>query len=154
MISRNSRSVYHHSADSTSTGKLQKLRLGCCGYREFRPHLKQYPFGTLIADLIDELVTVPTIAGTYRIGSVCLAQSKSSSKCRKSVSRKNPVLDQQQFGRLDQGEAAFPPQEGNHRCNWLAPAKRRVADIGGVILRPEESLSRAPGPAVPLPSCL
>jgi hypothetical protein len=29
------------------------------------------------------------------------------------VSRKNPVLDQQEFGRLDQGVAAFPLQEGN-----------------------------------------
>jgi hypothetical protein len=38
-----------------------------------------------------------------------------------------------------------------HRCNWLAPAKRRVADIGGVIPRPEESLPRATVPAFPLP---
>ena len=29
------------------------------------------------------------------------------------MSRKNPVLDQQEFGRLDQGEAAFPLQKGN-----------------------------------------
>src|ERR1700745_393509 len=53
--------------------------------------------------------------------------------CRESVSRNNPVLDQQEFGRLDQREAAFPLQEGKRRCNWLAPAKRRVAGIGGVI---------------------
>jgi hypothetical protein len=53
--------------------------------------------------------------------------------------------------RVDQGEAAFPLQESKHRCNWLAPAKRRVADIGGVIPRPVESLPRAPVPAVPLP---
>jgi hypothetical protein len=31
---------------------------GGCYYREFRPH----PCGTLIADLVDELATVPTIA--------------------------------------------------------------------------------------------
>jgi hypothetical protein len=31
---------------------------GGCYYREFRPH----PRGTLIADLVDELATVPTIA--------------------------------------------------------------------------------------------
>src|SRR5205814_9826030 len=37
------------------------------------------------------------------------------------------------------------------QCNWLAPAKRRVAGIGGVIPRPEESLPRAPVLAVPLP---
>jgi hypothetical protein len=32
-----------------------------CGYREFRPYLNQHPCGTLIADLVDELATVPTI---------------------------------------------------------------------------------------------
>jgi hypothetical protein len=61
------------------------------------------------------------------------------------------MLDQQEFGRLDQGEAASPLQEGKRRCNRLAPAKRRLADIGGVIPRPEESLPPAPVPAVPLP---
>jgi hypothetical protein len=30
------------------------------------------------------------------------------------VSRKNAVLDQQEFGRVDQGEAVFPLQEGKH----------------------------------------
>jgi Family of unknown function (DUF5372) len=71
--------------------------------------------------------------------------------CRESGSRNNPVLDQQEFGRLDQRAAAFPLQEGKRRCYWLAPAKRRVAGIGGVIPRPEESLPRAPVPALPLP---
>jgi hypothetical protein len=33
-----------------------------CGYREFRPCLNQDPCGTLIAVLVDELATVPTIA--------------------------------------------------------------------------------------------
>src|SRR5882757_8541554 len=42
-------------------------------------------------------------------------------------------------------------QEDNRRGNRLAPAKRHVADIGGVIPRPEESLPRTPVPAVPLP---
>ena len=83
--------------------------------------------------------------------SLCVAQSTSTSKCRESVSRNNPVLDQQEFGRPDQREAAFPLQEGKRRCNWLAPAKRPVAGIGGVIRRPEESLPRALVPAVPLP---
>jgi hypothetical protein len=32
-----------------------------CGYREFRPYLNQHPCGTLIADLVDELATMPTI---------------------------------------------------------------------------------------------
>ena len=88
---------------------------------------------------------------SLKTGSLRLVQSSSASKCRESVSRSNPVLDQQQFGRVDQGEAAFPLQEGKHRCNWLAPAKRRVADIGGVIPRPAQSLPRALVPAVPLP---
>jgi hypothetical protein len=83
-----------------------------------------------------------------KTGSLCLVLSSSASKCRESVSRKNAVLDQQEFGRVDHGEAPFPLQEGKHRCNWLAPAKRRVADIGGVIRR---SLPRATVPAVPLP---
>ena len=60
-------------------------------------------------------------------------------------------FDQQKFGRVDQGEAAFPFQEGKRRCNRLAPAKQRSAGIGGVIPRPVESLRRAPVPAVPLP---
>jgi len=85
---------------------------------------------------------------SLKTGSRCLVQSSSVSKCRESVSRKNPVMDQQEFGRVDQGQAAFPLQEGKHRRNWLAPAKRRVADIGGVIPRPVESLPRAPVPAV------
>jgi hypothetical protein len=88
---------------------------------------------------------------TWRIGSLCVAQSTRTSKCRESASRKNPVLDQQMFGRVDQQEAAFPLKEGKRRCNWLAPAKRRIGGIGGVIPRPEELLPRAPVPAVPLP---
>jgi hypothetical protein len=71
--------------------------------------------------------------------------------CRDFVSLKNVVLDQQKAARLDQGKAAFPLQEGKRRCNWLAPARRRVAGIGGVIPRLEELLPRAPVPAVPLP---
>jgi hypothetical protein len=46
-------------------------------------------------------------------GSLCLVQSSSASKCRESVSRKNPVLDQQEFGRVDQGEAVFPLRKAN-----------------------------------------
>ena len=121
-----------------------------CDYREFRPD----PCGTLIADLVDELATVATIALDFEDWeSPCrtIDEHFSTSKCRESGSRNNPVLDQQEFGRLDQREAAFPVQEGKRRCHWLAPAKRRVAGIGGVIPRPEESLPRAPVPVVPLP---
>jgi hypothetical protein len=56
------------------------------------------------------------------------------------VSRKNRVLDQQKCG---QGKQTW--------TNPVAPAKRRVSGIGGVIPRPEESLPRTPVPAVPLP---
>jgi len=64
---------------------------------------------------------------SLKTGSLCLVLSSSAPKCRESVSRKNPVMDQQEFGRVDLGEAAFPLQEGKHRRNWLAPARRRVA---------------------------
>src|SRR5271166_2134713 len=64
---------------------------------------------------------------------------------------KESVFDQLKFGRVDLGEAAFLLRKGNRRCNQLAPAKRPVAGIGGVIPRPEESLPRAPVPVVPLP---
>jgi hypothetical protein len=57
------------------------------------------------------------------------------------VSRNNPVLDQQQFGRLDQIEAAFPLQEGKRRCNWLAAAKRRVASRRQNMQYPGDSIS-------------
>ena len=42
-------------------------------------------------------------AGTTRIltmRGLCVAQSTSTSKCRESVSRNNPVLDQQELRRL------------------------------------------------------
>jgi hypothetical protein len=61
--------------------------------------------------------------------SLLLAQSSRASKCREFVSRKNPVLDQQKFGRVDQGEATFPLKEAKRRRNRLAPAKRRVAGM-------------------------
>jgi len=112
--------------------------------------INQHLFGTLIADLVDAL---------------SLLASTSESKDWQSLLRpvveciqvqgirvaKESGLDQQEFGRVDQGEAAFMLQEGKHRCNWLAPAKRRVADTGGVIPRPVESLPRVPVLVVPLP---
>ena len=64
--------------------------------REFRPHL----CGTLIADLVDELATAQTIALDLEDWGLCVAQSTSASKCRESVSRNNPVLDQQELRRL------------------------------------------------------
>jgi hypothetical protein len=127
------------------------MSLAPCDYREFCPYLNQDPCGTLIADLVDQPTTAPTIAldledceslpwtvdGYFQVQGVRVA--------------KESGFDQQKFGRADQGEAAFSLQEGNRRRNWLTPARRRVAGIGGVIPRPEESLPRAPVPAVPLP---
>jgi hypothetical protein len=46
--------------------------------------------------------------------------------------------------------SAFPLKEDKRRGSRLAPAKRRVAGIGGVIPRPEGSLPRDPVPVVPL----
>jgi hypothetical protein len=60
-------------------------------------------------------------------------------------------FDQQEFGRADQRRSGISSQEGKRRRKGLVPAKRRVAGIGGVIPRPEESLPRAPVPEVPLP---
>jgi hypothetical protein len=108
--------------------------------------INQHRCRTRIADLVDALSLLASTS--LRTGSLCLVLSSSAPKCRESVSRKNAVLDQQEFRRIDQGEAAFPLQEGKHRCNWFAPAKRRVADIGGVIPRPAQALPRAPVPAV------
>ena len=53
---------------------------------------------------------------------------------------KESVFDQLKFGRVDQGEAAFLLRKAKCRCNRLAPAKRPVAGIDGVIPQPEESL--------------
>jgi hypothetical protein len=88
---------------------------------------------------------------SLKIGSLCLVQSSRASKCWEFVSQQNPVLISKNFVPLDQGEAAFPLRKANVEGNRLAPAKRRVADIGGVIPRPVESLPRAPVPVVPLP---
>ncbi len=127
-------------------------RIPSCDYREFRPYLNQHPWGTLIADLVDaHWFFCWQALRSLKTGSLCLAQSSGASKCREFVSRKNPVLDQQEFGRVDQGEAAFPLREDKRRRNRLSPAKRRVAGIGAVIPRPEESQPRAPVPAVRLP---
>ena len=88
---------------------------------------------------------------SLKAGSLCLVQASSASRLQGVLVANEPGFDQQKFGRVDQGEAAFPFQESKRRCNWLAPAKQRSADIGGVIPRPVESLPRDPVPAVPLP---
>src|SRR5207244_7462469 len=49
------------------------------------------------------------------------------------------------------GTFAFRPKRVSAAMPALQATKRRVAGIGGVVPRPEESLPRAPVLAVPLP---
>ncbi len=95
--------------------------------------LNAHPSGTLIADLIDELATLLTVA----LGGLAVSAS--------------PRREYLQVQGVRFAKGAFPFQKGKRRCNRLAPAKQRSAGIGGVIPRPVESLPRAPVPAVPLP---
>src|SRR5712664_2957008 len=118
---------------------VDQNRAGTCDYREFRPYLTQHPCGTLIAGLVHaHWFRCWQAHRSLRAGSLCVAQSSSASKDREFVSRKNRVLDQQKCG---QGKQMW--------TNRVAPAKRLVSGIGGVIPRPEESLPRALAPAVP-----
>ena len=58
-------------------------------------------------------------------------------------------------GRGGPGEGSlFTRSEMSGAMPALQVTKRRGAGIGGVIPRPEESLPRAPVPAVPLPGAL
>ena len=88
---------------------------------------------------------------SLKTGSLCLVQSSSASKCWEFVSRKESGFDQQKVCSARSRRSGISTQGGKRRGNRLAPAKRRVADIGGVIPRPVESLPRAPVPVVPLP---
>jgi hypothetical protein len=120
-----------------------------CAYRD-SVRINQHTCGTLIADLVDAL---------------SLLASTSQSKDWKSLPRpvvecikvlgvcvaKESGFDQQKFCSARSRRSGISTQEGKRRGNRLAPAKRRVADIGGVIPRPVESLPRAPVPVVPLP---
>jgi hypothetical protein len=112
--------------------------------------INQHTCGTLIADLVDAL---------------SLLASTSQSKDWKSLPRpvvecikvlgvcvaKESGFDQQKFSSARSRRSGISTQGGKRRGNRLAPAKRRVADIGGVIPRPVESLPHAPVPVVPLP---
>jgi hypothetical protein len=91
-------------------------RAKCGAYREFRPYLNEHPCGTPIADLVDVYwFRCWQARRSLKTGSPCLAQSSSASKCREFVPRKNSVLDQPKFGRVDpgDGEAAFPLRKAN-----------------------------------------
>ena len=89
---------------------------------------------------------------SLKTGSLCLARSSSAS------SREVRVAEESGFGshkvwssKLKRsGMSVFSLKEPNRRGSRLAPAKRRVAGIGGVVPRPEESLPRDPVPVVPL----
>jgi hypothetical protein len=115
-----------------------------CDYREFRAYVNQHSLcHANRRSRRSNRFRCWQAYRSLRTGSVCLAQSTSASKCSEFVSRKNRVLDQQRCG---QGKQTW--------TNPVAPAKRRVSGIGGVIPRPEELLPRAPAPAVPPPWAL
>ena len=62
--------------------------------------INPHPCGTLIADLVHELTTVPTIALDLEDWESLCRTIDEYSKCRESVSPNNPVLDQQELRRL------------------------------------------------------
>jgi hypothetical protein len=106
---------------SRSDLKIQMWSVGAakiaCGYREFRPYLRQHPCGTLIEDLLDaHWFPCWQAHRSLKTGRVCLVQLSSAFKCRELVSRKNPLLDQQKFGRV--GEAV-PPRKPNTDATGL-----------------------------------
>ena len=94
-----------------------KLPLRACAYRELRPY-QPHPCGTLIADLVDALSLLASAA-----------------ECKDWQSLPRPVVeciqvqgvrvvketgfDQQKFGRVDQGEAAFPLRKANVEATGL-----------------------------------
>ena len=88
---------------------------------------------------------------SLKTGSLCLAQSSRHSSARSPCRERIRFSISKSLVRVEQGESAFPLKAGKCRGNRLAPAKRRVARIGGVAPRPEESLPRSPVPVVPLP---
>jgi hypothetical protein len=88
------------------------------GYREFRPYLNQHRCGTLIADLID--------AHWFPCWQAHRSPKDWQSLPRPVVERiqvqgvrvaKESGFDQKNFGRVDQGEAAFPLKEGKPRLS-------------------------------------
>jgi hypothetical protein len=74
---------------------------------------------------------------SLKTGSLCLVQSPSASNCRGSVSRKNSVLDQREFGWVDQEEAAFSLRKANVEATRLL----RLSGGSLIIRRPEEWLA-------------
>ena len=80
--------------------------------------INPHSFGTLIADLVDAL-SYWLAHRSLKTGSLCLVKSSSASKCWEFVSRKNPVLINKNFVRVDQGEAAFPLGKANVEATGL-----------------------------------
>jgi hypothetical protein len=101
--------------------------------------INQHTCGTLIADLVDAL---------------SLLASTSQSKDWKSLPRpvvecikvlgvrvaKETGFDQQKFCSARSRRSGISTQEGKRRGNRLAPAKLRVADIGGVDFLPASAI--------------
>jgi len=121
-----------------------------CDYRKFRPCLNQDLCGTLITDLFE---AAPRSRRTWSllpcpVDECILAQGVRVAK--------QSGFGSAYFGGIDQGEAAFPLEEGKRRRRRLAPAKRRVAGIGGGVPPPAESKGRGLVPAAPplgAPAC-
>ena len=112
--------------------------------------INQHTCGTLIADLVDALSLLASSSQSQDWKSL----PGPVVECIKVLGvrvAKESGFDQQKFCSARSRRSGISTREGKRRGNRLAPAKRRVADIGGVIPRPVESLPRAPVPVVPLP---
>src|SRR2546429_8321401 len=88
-----------------------------CDYRKFRPCLNQDLCGTLITDLFE---AAPRSRRTWSllpcpVDECILAQGVRVAK--------QSGFGSAYFGGIDQGEAAFPLEEGKRRRRRLAPAK-------------------------------
>jgi len=90
--------------------------------------------------------------GFYRAGLIIARRPAIPALSQREMAMPQKDEEPEESWRNDNSPATgISAQEGKHRGNRFAPVKQRVADIGGVIPRPEESLPRTPVPAVPLP---
>src|SRR2546429_4404530 len=99
-----------------------------CDYRKFRPCLNQDLCGTLITDLFE---AAPRSRRTWSllpcpVDECILAQGVRVAK--------QSGFGSAYFGGIDQGEAAFPLEEGKRRRRRLAPAKPKFQRVPNGIL--------------------
>jgi hypothetical protein len=98
------------------------------------------------------LCRTPRRTGFYRAGLIIARRPAIPALSQREMAMPQKDEEPEESWRNDNSPATgISAQEGKHRGNRFAPVKQRVADIGGVIPRPEESLPRTPVPAVPLP---